>query len=116
EKPADGRIKEKKTNDIKVPKNPIRIARNKIKAITTKGMQKLLLTGISHNEAKLSLVTLFASELVAFYINKSGCSEYLLRINQSLEKITEHSIDEDKTTEEIRENIQTFIRENIFCC
>lgn len=116
EKPADGRIKEKKKIDNKAHKSPIRIARNNIKIITTKGMQKLLLEGFSHSDAKLSLVILFASELVAFYINKSGCSEDILQINQSLEKITGHLISEDKTTTEIRENIRTFIRKNCFCC
>lgn len=116
EKPADGRIKEKKTNDVKVPKNPIRIARNNIKTVTLQGMQKLLLTGFSHNEAKLSLLAFFASELVAFYINKSGSSANMMRINRSLEKITGYSISEDKTTEEIRVSIQACIRENTFCC
>lgn len=116
EKPVDGRIREKKTNDVKITKNPIRLARNNIKAITIQGIHKLLITGISYNEAKILFVSLFASELLSFYITKSGCSEQLLRINQSLEKITEHSINEDKTTEEIRESIQAFIKKNIFCC
>ena len=66
EKPSDGRIKEEKVPEDKLQKNPIRAARNRIRSLTNDGMQNMLSAGISHDEAKLSLVSLFASELLSF--------------------------------------------------
>lgn len=67
-KPSDRRIKQKQaTTPITCKMNPIRIARNQIKTISTKSMQLLLTDGRSLNEAKMEVITIFASELLAHY-------------------------------------------------
>lgn len=70
EKPSDRRIKHKKESTLMTYKtNPIRVARNQIKAISTKAMQLLLMDGLSLNEAKMEIITIFASELLAHYVH-----------------------------------------------
>lgn len=72
EKPSDRRIKHNKASALMTCKtNPIRVARNQIKAISTKGMQLLLTDGQSLNEAKMEIVSIFASELLAHYAHSA---------------------------------------------
>lgn len=68
EKPSDRRVKHKKADILMTCKtNPIRIARNQIKAISTKGIQLFLAEGRSLRKAKMDIITIFASELLAYY-------------------------------------------------
>ena len=116
EKPADGRIKDEKAKDDKVFKNPIRTARNRIKAITTSGMRKMSLHGLAHDDAKLSFVMLFASELMQFYITKAERNDYSSSVNAALERITRHNVIEYEGNAVIRANIREFLKDNPFCC
>lgn len=116
EKPADGRIKDEKTKDDKAFKNPIRTARNRIKAITTAGMKTMALHGLAHDDAKLSFVMLFASELMQFYITKAKNNDYNSSVNAALERITQHNIVEYEGNAVIRANIREFLKDNPFCC
>ncbi|MBU9739470.1 HsdM family class I SAM-dependent methyltransferase [Diplocloster agilis] len=116
EKPADGRIKAEKVKDDKIFKNPIRTARNRIKAITTAGMKKMSLHGLDHDDAKLSFVMLFASELMQFYITKAERNDYNSSVNAALERITRHNLIEYEGNEVIRANIREFLKDNPFCC
>jgi hypothetical protein len=116
EKPADGRIKDDKVKDNKIQKNPIRTARNSIRAITNDGMQKMLASGIPHDKAKLSFVSLFASELLLFFINKSGASESISNIRHAVEKISGYPIIDFSGNDAICSDIRMFLAENPFCC
>lgn len=115
-KPADGRIKKRKSQDGKSYKNPIRLARNKIKSITAYAIQKMLLAGFSHDEAKISLVSLFASELLAFYIDKTKSGTSVGEAEYSIEKITGYHIKENSFNDQIRVSIKDFINDYTFCC
>lgn len=116
EKPADGRIKEEKAAEDKLQKNPIRAARNRIRSLTNDGMQKMLSAGISHDKAKLSLVSLFASELLYFYISKSGSRAKLSDILRMVEKIAGHQTVAFTGNDIIRSDIKRFLADNPFCC
>lgn len=116
EKPADGRIKEEKATEDKLQKNPIRAARNRIRSLTNDGMQTMLSAGISHDEAKLSLVSLFASELLNFYISKSGANAKLSDIRQTVEKTVGYPTVEFEGNDMIRSDIRDFLVDNPFCC
>ena len=63
EKPSDSRFKSKSEQKKKPSKNPIRLARNRIKTITTHAIHQLLDKGLSSEEAKKALITKFGVEL-----------------------------------------------------
>lgn len=112
-KPSDGRIKHKKSSAPKTCKtNPIRVARNQIKAISTKGMQLLLTDGRSLNEAKMEIVTIFASELLAHYAHSADTEasyNIVCKIAENGEKKSSNSL-------MIQNSVKEFISQHEFFC
>lgn len=120
QKPTDGRLKNKtKTSESKY-KNPIRVARNKIKVITHDGMKCLYDNDYSHDEAKLTMVYIFASELLLFYTSAVSEKETIDHDQENLAKSVIADILGVNVSERIiggiRDNIHRFIRKNAFCC
>lgn len=113
EKPSDRRIKHKKAVTLMTSKtNPIRVARNHIKAISKKGIQLLLIEGQSLEEAKMNIITIFASELLAYYANSVDTDASYSLVCQ----ITKNG--ENKTTNAftIQNLIRKFISQHEFFC
>lgn len=113
EKPSDGRLKHKKTPtpEIQQP-NPIRIARNQIKAISTNAMKLLLAGGHSFLEAKMEVISVFASELLAYYVQNSDI-EVASRI---VGQITGCDYSENAEIVLIRNSVREFISHHKFFC
>lgn len=114
EKPADRRIKHKRESTLMTCKtNPIRDARNQIKAISTKAMELLLADGRSPNEAKMEIVSIFASELLAHYAHSTDTETSYSVVCQ----ITESGGDKDTSNVlMIRNLIKRFISQyGLFC-
>ncbi len=113
EKPSDRRIKHKKSSTPMTSKtNPIRVARNQIKAISTKGMQLLLTDGRSLNEAKMEIVSIFASELLAHYAHSADTETSYNIVCQ----ITKSGEKKSPTALIIQNLIKEFISQHEFFC
>lgn len=113
EKPSDRRIKHTKASTLMICKiNPIRVARNQIKTISTKGIQLLLANGQSLAEAKMEFVTIFASELLAHYANSKD-TEMSYRIVCQLTESHRKKLSNDLI---IRNLIKEFISQYEFFC
>lgn len=113
EKPSDRRIKHKKAATLMTCKtNPIRVARNQIKAISTKGMQLLLTDGRSLGEAKMDIVTIFASELLAHYAHSADTDASYSLVCQ----ITENGEKKSTNALIIQNLIKEFISQHEFFC
>lgn len=119
EKPSDSRFK-CKPEQKKIPsQNPIRLARNRIKTITTHAMHQLLNEGFSSEDAKKALITKFSVELLTYYFSddthivndtlRSNAQEIVSQITHN----TTNTLDVLTTT---NDDIQEFIREYPFCC
>jgi len=119
EKPSDSRFKSKTEQKKSPSKNPIRLARNKIKTITTHAMQQLFDQGFSSEDAKKALITKFGVELLIYYFSdntnivkdtlRSNAQEIISQITHN----TTNTLDVLATTDD---DIQEFIREYPFCC
>lgn len=113
EKPSDGRIKHKKASTHTARKiNPIRVARNQIKTISTNGMQLLLTEGRSLSEAKIEIVTIFASELLAHYtqsVDSSLSYDVVCQITGTVREKSSNAL-------MIQNSIKEFISEHEFFC
>ena len=113
EKPSDRRIKHKKAATLMTCKtNPIRIARNQIKAISTKGMQLLLTEGRSLSEAKMDIITIFASELLAHYTHSVDIDASYSLVCQ----ITANGEKKSTNALIIQDLIKEFISQHEFFC
>ena len=113
EKPSDRRIKHKKAATLMTCKtNPIRIARNQIKAISTKGMQLLLTEGRSLSEAKMDIITIFASELLAHYTHSADIDASYSLVCQ----ITANGEKKSTNALIIQDLIKEFISQHEFFC
>lgn len=113
-KPSDGRIKHKDTviNNEKKKANPIRIARNQIKTLSTNSIKLLLSTGCSFDSAKIEMITLFASELLLHYTQSNNHSESY----QFVAQLTGSQYLENEITLKIRDSIKSFILHHPFFC
>lgn len=113
EKPADGRFKHKEVSVSTLHNtNPIRIARNRIKTISTNAMQRLLADNLSMNEAKMGIISIFASELLAHYAQSSDTKAAYDIVSQ----IMGDPNTESSSTLVIRNSIKEFISQNDFFC
>lgn len=113
EKPSDKRIKRKKAVTLITGKtNPIRVARNQIKAISMKSMQLLLTDGRSLNEAKMEIITIFASELLAHYAHSEDAEAAYSIVCQ----ITENTGKKSPNALMIQNLIKEFISQYEFFC
>lgn len=113
EKPSDRRIKHKKATTLMTCKtNPIRVARNQIKTISTKGMQLLLTEGRSLDEAKIDIITIFASELLAHYAHSANTDASYSLVCQ----ITENGEKKSTNALIIQNLIKEFISQHEFFC
>ncbi len=113
EKPADGRFKHKEVSVSTLHNtNPIRIARNRIKTISTNAMQRLLADNLSMNEAKMEIICIFASELLAHYAQSSDTKAAYDIVSQ----IMGDPNTESSSTLVIRNSIKEFISQNDFFC
>ena len=113
EKPSDRRIKHKKATTLMTCKtNPIRVARNQIKTISTKGMQLLLTEGRSLDEAKIDIITIFASELLAYYAHSANTDASYSLVCQ----ITENGEKKSTNALIIQNLIKEFISQHEFFC
>jgi len=113
EKPTDGRLKHKNTSlPVSYKMNPIRIARNQIKAISTNAMQLLLADGLSTNESKMVIISIFASELLAHYAQSTDtkASRCIVR------KLIAVEDNEFSNTLLIQNSINEFILQHEFFC
>ena len=96
-----------------------RLARNKIKTITTHAMQQLFDQGFSSEDAKKALITKFGVELLIYYFSdntnivkdtlRSNAQEIISQITHN----TTNTLDVLATTDD---DIQEFIRDYPFCC
>lgn len=113
EKPSDRRIKHKKATTLMTCKtNPIRVARNQIKTISTKGMQLLFTEGRSLDEAKIDIITIFASELLAHYAHSANTDASYSLVCQ----ITENGEKKSTNALIIQNLIKEFISQHEFFC
>lgn len=118
EKPSDSRFKGK-TEQKTSSKNPIRLARNRIKAFTTYAMHQLLEQGFSGEDAKIVLITKFAVELLTYYFSDDthlAKESYRIDAQEVISQITHNktnTLDMLATTDE---DMQKLIREYPFCC
>lgn len=113
EKPSDRRIKHKKATTLMTCKtNPIRVARNQIKTISTKGMQLLLTEERSLDEAKIDIITIFASELLAHYAHSANTDASYSLVCQ----ITENGEKKSTNALIIQNLIKEFISQHEFFC
>lgn len=113
EKPSDRRVKHKKADILMTCKtNPIRIARNQIKAISTKGIQLFLAEGRSLCKAKMDIITIFASELLAYYAHSSDTNASYSLVCQ----IAESGEEKSTNTLILQSLIREFISQHEFFC
>lgn len=113
EKPSDRRVKHKKADILMTCKtNPIRIARNQIKAISTKGIQLFLAEGRSLRKAKMDIITIFASELLAYYAHSSDTNASYSLVCQ----IAESGEEKSTNTLILQSLIREFISQHEFFC
>ena len=119
EKPSDSRFKCKSEQKNSPSKNPIRLARNKIKAITTRAMHQLLDKGFSSEDAKKALITKFGVELLTYYFSDDTLLAKDSLKNSAQEVISQITHNEVNTLEVLAttdEDMQAFICEYPFCC
>lgn len=119
EKPSDSRFKCKSERKKSPSKNPIRLARNRIKAITAHAMHQLLDKGFSSEDAKRALITKFGVELLVYYFSDDTLFVKDTLKNSAQEVISQITHNEVNTLEVLAttdEDMQEFIREYPFCC
>ena len=119
EKPSDSRFKCKSGRKKSPSKNPIRLARNRIKAITAHAMHQLLDKGFSSEDAKRALITKFGVELLVYYFADDALFVKDTLKNSAQEVISQITHNEVNTLEVLAttdEDMQEFIREYPFCC
>ena len=119
EKPSDSRFKCKSERKKSPSKNPIRLARNRIKAITAHAMHQLLDEGFSSEDAKRALITKFGVELLVYYFSDDTLFVKDTLKNSAQEVISQITHNEVNTLEVLAttdEDMQEFIREYPFCC
>ncbi len=119
EKPSDSRFKYKSEQKKSPSENPIRLARNKIKAITTHAMHQLLDKGFSSEDAKKALITKFSVELLTYFFSDDTHLVKDTFKNKAQEVISQITHNEANTLDVLAttdEDMQVFIREYPFCC
>lgn len=119
EKPSDSRFKCKSERKKSPSKNPIRLARNRIKVITAHAMHQLLDKGFSSEDAKRALITKFGVELLVYYFSDDALFVKDTLKNSAQEVISQITHNEVNTLEVLAttdEDMQEFIREYPFCC
>ena len=117
EKPSDSRFKYKSEQKKSLSRNPIRLARNRIKAITTQAMHWLLDKGFSSEDAKIALITKFGVELLTYYCSDDTHKDILRNDAQEvISQITHSEINALDVLAATNEDMKEFIREYPFCC
>ena len=119
EKPSDSRFKCNPEQKKIHSKNPIRLARNKIKTITTNAMHQLLNQGFSNEDAKKALITKFSIELLVYYFSdNTHITADILRKNAQdiISKITQNTTNTLDVLATTNNDMHEFIREYPFCC
>lgn len=118
-KPSDSRFKCKSNQKKTDLKNPIRLARNKIKSIAILAMQHLSAKGFSKEITKKTLITKFAVELLEHYIsdNMQNPQENLkICVKRVINQITNIDVEAFDELTILDSNIQAFINKYPFCC
>ncbi len=119
EKPTDARSKGCERPTSEGLKNPIRIVRNKIKAITKQIMKQL--DKSDGHRAKMAMITLFAAELLIFYKKRekgeAGNDDWEESV-RAIEYITGCQVAREISIipTDYRQQIQNLITEYPFCC
>ncbi len=120
-KPCDSRFKNKSDSKDIQYKNPLRMARNQIKSITSNGIEALFNYGYSYEEAKGILISIFSSGLLGYYVEHNLTNRNELAIDQKdikgfISKVTRFDF---KTCEEVNEiycAVEKFVEQYSFCC
>lgn len=120
-KPCDSRLKNKSDSKDIQYKNPLRMARNQIKSITTNGIEALFNYGYSYEEAKGILISIFASGLLGYYVEHNLTNRNELAIDQKdikgfISKVTGFDFKTCKEVNEIYCAVEKFVEQYSFCC
>lgn len=122
QKPTDARCKTKEATIKKIESNPIRVVRTKIKNLVQQGISSLIDNGYAMNDGKLILITVFASELLLYYINKQkNNSNYdendVNDVLLSISKLTKVDVDyKSNIIYNISNSVRKLIKKYPFCC
>lgn len=120
-KPCDSRFKNKTDSKDLQHKNPLRMARNQIKSITSNGIKGLFDYGYSYEEAKGILILIFASGLLSYYVECNSTNRNVRAIEQKnikgfISKVTGFDYKSCDVVDEIYCAVKKFVEQYSFCC
>lgn len=120
-KPCDSRFKNKTNSKDLQQKNPLRMARNQIKSITSNGIKALFDYGYSYEEAKGVLMSIFASGLLCHYVEHNTTNRNTLAIEkkdikQFISKVTGFDYKSCDVVSGIYSDVEKFVEQYSFGC